>query len=383
VAELAVVVPTYNEAGNLQTLTRALETALHGIAYEVIIVDDNSPDGTAALARRMAQIDPRVRVVERIGRSGLASAVIEGVLASSAPYVAVIDADMQHDESVLPAMLKKLKDESLDIVIGTRHAADGGMGSFARSRVRLSNAGKWLSDRICGTPVSDPMSGFFVLTRRFFDEVAHRLSGTGFKILVDIMASSRRRVRFGEVGYVFRNRFSGESKLDILVGLEYLTLLLDKVFGRWVPVTVVLYFMVGALGVFAYAAVVAALRQVTGWPFPTLQAVASSLVIVLNFFLNNTLTFRRYRYRGVQILRGLALYYCACLVGLIANVYVAGNMRVAGVPVIASAAIGLAVGSVWNYLISSIFIWQITRVQPAVSLASQRPVFVEGGEIER
>src|SRR6185295_3832424 len=239
--ELSVIVPTYNEQTNVEPMIGVLARALSGVDYEIVFVDDASPDGTAACVRRVAQLNPRVRIVHRIGRRGLSSAVIEGMLTSSAPYMAVIDADLQHDESILPQMLAELKAGALDIVIGTRHVRGGGMGTFSRRRVMLSNAGKWLSRTICGIDLSDPMSGFFVLDRRFLDEVVHRLSGVGFKILIDLLASATRPVRFAEVGYVFRDRRSGESKLDLVVGVEYLTLLVDKLTRGWVPVNYVLF----------------------------------------------------------------------------------------------------------------------------------------------
>ncbi|MGH9562693.1 MAG: polyprenol monophosphomannose synthase, partial [Terracidiphilus sp.] len=246
--DLAIVLPTYNESGNVGPMLERLESALGGIRYEVIFVDDDSPDGTTDVVRRMAQTRDNLRVLHRIGRRGLASACIEGILAASAPFVAVMDADMQHDESILPEMLHRMHEESLDLVVGSRNLAGGSMGEFARWRVKLSQLGKRLSLMGAEHELSDPMSGFFMVRLSSFECYAHRLSGIGFKILLDIVLSAGPGLRIGEVPYRFRQREHGESKLDVLVGLEYFELLVDKHLGSLVNVRFVIFGMVGALG---------------------------------------------------------------------------------------------------------------------------------------
>ncbi len=193
---------------------------------------DDSPDGTAALVLEIARTNPRVRVLQRVGCRGRASACMEGMMATPAPYIAVMDGDLQHDEGILPAMLEKIRNEKLDLVVATRNAEGGGMGEFSKHRVWLSNLGRRLSQSVSHTNLSDPMSGFIMLDRGFLEEVVPSASGVGFKILLDLVASSRRPVRFGEVPYTFRKRIHGTSTLDIRVGLEYLQLLLDKVDHR-------------------------------------------------------------------------------------------------------------------------------------------------------
>ena len=231
--ELAIVVPTLNESENIACLIDRLEVALVGIHYEVIVVDDDSPDQTAAVVLRLARERESLRVLQRIGRRGLSSACTEGILASNAPVVAVIDADMQHDERVLPEMLRRLREEQLDLVVGSRNIAGGGMAELAKGRVWLSHLGRLLS-RICAAhQLSDPMSGLFMIRFEAFEEIAQRLSGVGFKILLDIVSSAGPHLRIGEVPYQFRNRAHGESKLGCVVGLEYLYLLFDKRWGRW------------------------------------------------------------------------------------------------------------------------------------------------------
>src|SRR5258706_2752055 len=199
VLELAVVLPTYKESANLRPVIEALDRVLKGVEWEVIIVDDDSPDGTAERARELAAVHTRVRVLHRVGRRGLASACIEGMLATPARYIAVMDADLQHDERVLPEMFERIRGGDLDLVVASRNLAGGSMGSFAKERVRLSSLGARLAHMVCPAALTDPMSGFFILDRRFFEEVMHRLSGIGFKILVDLVASAKRPVRVEEV----------------------------------------------------------------------------------------------------------------------------------------------------------------------------------------
>src|SRR6202050_82648 len=199
--ELSVVIPTYKERQNIAPLVASLEAALQGVNWEVIFVDDHSPDRTADAIRELALTNRRVRILERIGRRGLSSACIEGMMASPAPSIAVMDADMQHDETILPEMLHLLRSKDLDVVIGSRRTAGGSMGEFAEKRVRLSDLGSRVSKLVCHCNITDPMSGFFMLDSRFFRASVSRLTGTWFKLLVDILASSLTPPRIAEVPY--------------------------------------------------------------------------------------------------------------------------------------------------------------------------------------
>jgi dolichol-phosphate mannosyltransferase len=361
VPEISIIIPTYNERGNLTTLLDSLAAALPGVDYEVVIVDDDSPDGTSALARSLAQHNRRVRALQRVGRRGLSSATVEGMLATSSPYIAVMDGDLQHDERILPQMVAKLKNENLDIVIGSRHTDGGSMGEFAAGRAALSDLGRRLSQAICRAKISDPMSGYFLLTRDYLQEVVHSLSCIGFKILLDLIASSHRPVRIGEVGYTFRNRLHGESKLDIIVGLEYVQFLVDKAMGGWLPVSYLIFSMVGAVGLVVNWILVYVLLHSFPLSFDYSQALASFLVIGLNFALNNKLTFRAARLRGMRWLQGLGLFYLASSVGLAFNLAAAHGFRDFGVPWYAASLTGVAIGSIWNYWVTSLFIWKIGR----------------------
>jgi len=358
VLQLAVVVPTLNERGNVAPFLEALDRALSGIAYEVVFVDDDSPDGTAAELRGRALCDRRIRVLQRIHRRGLASACIEGMMATAAPFIAVMDADLQHDERVLPLMFQKVSAGSLDLVVATRNAEGGSMGSSTPGRVFLSHLGRRLGERMIHCRLSDPMSGFFILRREYLHEVVRSASGIGFKILLDLIASARRPVAAGEVPYTFRPRHCGSSKLDLPIAIEYLQLLLDKKLGRFVPVRFLMFAGVGATGVIAALVVLAIAVKLFHADFLSAQIEATFIAMTGNFLLNNSMTYRDRRLKGKSLIRGLASFYLACSIGAVINVQIAQVARTLGVPWFIAGAIGLAIGAVWNYGVTSFFTWR-------------------------
>jgi dolichol-phosphate mannosyltransferase len=354
-AELTIVVPTFNERDNVEPLVARLDAALRGIEWEVVYVDDDSPDGTAAKVRELAQTNPRIRCLQRIGRRGLSAAVVEGMLASSAPYLAVIDGDLQHDERLLPQMLAAIKAEDLDVVVGSRHIAGGGFGDWDRHRTTISGLATRLARLIVVAELTDPMSGFFMLSRPAFERTVRRLSGQGFKILLDLFASTPVAYRFKEIPYVFGRRQHGESKLDSLVAWEYLMMLLDKLVGRYVPVHFVSFAAIGSSGVVVhFLTLYFALKSVN---FPTAQALATVVAMTSNFALNNMLTYRDRRLVGRRFVTGLISFYLVCSLGAVANVGIAAAAFAHHYTWWVSGLAGAAVGVVWNYAVSSVFTW--------------------------
>ncbi len=358
---LSVIVPTYKERENVVLLREKLEQTLQGIDWEVIFVDDNSPDGTSDVVRAMAKSDRRVRGIERIGRRGLASACIEGMMASAAPYVAVMDADLQHDETVLPAMLARVRDENLDVVVASRRVDGGSMGDFAKERVRLSDMGTKVSRIVCRCDVSDPMSGFFIVNAEFFRRLVPKLTGTGFKILVDILASSPVTPRVGEVPFRFRTRQVGESKLDVNVELEYLFLIVDKLIGRWVPTRFVLFTVVGCFGLLVHIAILAPIYLHHRHHFPQAQLIATLGAMLFNFLVNNVVTFRDRRLKGSRLLIGFVKFLIACSFGAAINIAFATMLMNRGIPWYLAGLTGIAISSVWNYGVNAVLTWRRVR----------------------
>ena len=358
--ELTIIVPTRNEHDNVRLLYDALHRVMRGIDWEVIFVDDDSPDGTAEVAYRLGNYDRRVRCIQRIGRRGLASACVEGILASSAPYVAIIDADLQHDEQLLPRMLETLKaDPALDVVVGSRYVDHGGFGAWSRHRAWLSSVATRIGRMIVQVPLADPMSGFFMIRREPFHESMRRLSIIGFKILLDIIASSPRPLLVKEIPFQFRERVAGESKFDALIGWEYLMLLADKVLGQIVPVRFFVFALIGGLGLLVHLAVLSLSLSVLQLSFEFSQAIATAVAMVGNFTLNNLLTYHDRRLSGWSFVRGLLSFALICSFGAVANVGVASWLFterhslwwVAGIA-------GAAMSSVWNYAVTSTVTWR-------------------------
>ena len=356
--ELAVVIPTLNEKDNVAPLVELLDAVLDGVSWEVIFVDDDSADGTAKRIREISRGDRRVRCLQRIGRRGLTTACIEGALATSAPYVAVMDADMQHDEKLLPQMLATLKSEPVDLVVGSRYVAGGGIGGWNSDRASMSAFATRLSRLICKADIADPMSGFFMLRREVLEGALRRLSGQGFKILLDILASSPRPLQFRELPYEFRERQRGESKLDTLAAWEYMMLIADKLIGHVVPVRFALFAFVGGVGLFVHMSTLWFALTVAGAAFDPAQASASVAAMTSNFFLNNLFTYRDRRLRGLALLRGLLTFYAICALGAVANVGIAGYVFSRNEVWWLAGLAGVAVGSVWNYAVSSVFTWK-------------------------
>jgi dolichol-phosphate mannosyltransferase len=354
---LSIVVPTFNESRNVRELLCRLEATLGATGWEVIFVDDDSPDGTAAEVRNIARSDPRVRCLQRVGRRGLASACIEGMLATAAPTMAVMDADLQHDETILPRMLAEVEQGGADLVVGTRYTAGGSTGDWNGSRKAMSQLATAASRVILRQPVSDPMSGFFMLQRKVLDATVYELSGLGFKILLDILATAKQPLRITEVPYRFRDRFAGESKLDGMVIWEYGMLLADKTIGHFVPVRFLTFSIIGGLGVFVHMAVlIVALRGLT-LGFTTAQSAATGTAMICNFALNNLLTYRDRRLKGWAWFKGLFSFTIACSIGALANIGIATYLFDNRTQWMFAALAGVLVGSVWNYAVTQLYTW--------------------------
>jgi len=355
---LAVIVPTLNEKDNVGTMIAALDAALAGIAWEAIFVDDDSRDGTPEEVERFARQRGNIRLIRRIGRKGLSAAVIEGFLATTAPVVAVVDADMQHDESKLAAMLRAIEREGAELVIGTRYAGEGSTGEWSQGREVISRFAGWVAERVMPQRLSDPMSGFFMMRRDLFVEIAPRLSALGFKILLDIVLSAGRPLAVAEVPYTFRLRHAGESKLDSAVALEFVIQILDRICGRWIPPRLILFGLVGGLGLIVHL-VVLRTALALGLPFGNGQTAAVAVAILFNFVLNNLITYRDRRHKTLGAwLKGLAGFYLVCSAGAVANVGV-GVMVFAAEPRWWLAGIaGVAVGSLWNFCASTLLVWR-------------------------
>lgn len=357
-ALLSVIVPTFNEAANVREIVNRLDRVLSGVAWEVIFVDDDSPDGTARSVKSLAIADPRVRCLKRLGRRGLAGACIEGMLASSAPYVAVMDADLQHDETILPRMLDALTAGSADLAVGSRYIDGGSAATFSADRARFSRAATGLTRRLLGVELADPMSGFFMLNREALDEIAGDLSPVGFKILLDIVLTAKRRLRVVEIPYEFRARRHGQSKFDAAIGFEFIGLALAKMTGGVIGPRFISFGLVGTSGLAVHLLVLRLGLAVFALGFPVAQSIATLAALLSNFLLNNLLTYHDRRLTGKGLIFGFIGFCLIGSVGALTNVGLASWLYSREPTWWLAGAAGAIMGVLWNYSMSSQFVWR-------------------------
>jgi dolichol-phosphate mannosyltransferase len=353
--ELTVVVPAFAEGENNPRLLDALERTLEGQDWETIIVVDDAFDGSEDVVRDRAQRDPRVRCLHRIGRRGLASACIEGMLASSAPYLAVMDADLQHDEALLPKLLERAKNDEADVVVASRYMEGGDTGGLDAERVRISRLASTLGRVLCNG-LTDPMSGFFIVRRSYLERVVRRLYGRGFKILLDLIAAARGEVRIAELPYTMRSRQHGESKLSARVVAEFFMLIGYHLFGRLLPARFFLFAAVGATGIVVQLGVLSIVFKTSG-NFLVGQVLATWAAMTSNFFLNNAITYGDQRLRGRRIWRGLLSFYAACGIGAFINIALADWLFIKSAPYWAAGLAGALVAALWNFFTTASFTW--------------------------
>ena len=356
--ELTVVVPTFNERANVPIMIDRLRSLLAGIEWEVIFVDDDSPDETARTVRSIGETDNRVRCIRRLGRRGLSGALLEGMMASQARYVVAMDGDLQHDETLLLTMLDRMRGSEVDLVVASRHVPGGSAASFTPWRARASRWASMIACRVLRVMLSDPMSGFFMIRRDLIEEIAPRLSSHGFKLLLDIVATGGHRLRIKELPYVFRDRLHGQSKLDTRVILDYVALVIAKATNDAISLRFLLFCLVGSTGIAVHMAALVLALDLARLDFFLAQSFATVTAITWNFALNNHLTYRDQRLAGCRWVTGLLRFQLVCVAGAISNVGAAswlyGNDRkwwIAGLG-------GAAMGAVWNYVISASFVWR-------------------------
>ena len=355
--ELGIVVPTFNERGNIAILVERLSRVLAGCDWEVVFVDDNSPDGTAAVARALGEADSRVRCIRRIGRRGLAGACLEGMLASQARYLAIMDADLQHDESLLVPMLDRLRGGEVDVIIASRYLEGGSVAGLSSARTRVSRWSNALTRLLLSIDLTDAMSGFFMIRRDVFEPLAPSLSSQGFKILLDLLATARGRLRTLELPSSFRERRHGDSKLDSKVALDFAALVTSKLTNDMIPVRFVLFCLVGLTGFGVHLSILRVLLP-AALPFSAAQACATVGAIAWNFAFNNLFTYRDQRLAGWRFLAGLIRFEVICGVGAIANIGIAtwiyaypSRWWIAGLS-------GALIGAVWNFVVSAALVWR-------------------------
>lgn len=355
---LGIVVPVYNEAQNIDRLVGDLTGILAGQDWEVIFVDDNSPDGTAEVVRRHSFTNDRVRLVLRVADRGLGRAVVQGLLSAKADMLVVMDGDGQHAASVIPQLLAELEQGARDVVSAARAVSVEGAGQvLGPLRMTLSQIGNALCRAVLRRQVQDPLTGFFAIRRDAFLRVATRLGDPGFKILLDIL-SADRSLRHTEVPFDFAARREGSSKLDLFVVWQFATFLMSRLTRGVLPPAFIAFLLVGLSGLILHLAVLYSLIGL-GVAFAAAHLGAILIATSSNYVLNNRLTFAERRLTGWRFLTGYLGYLALASVGIVASVSVAtaayGNLTQT---VSLASMAGVAIDAVWKYTLTSRIVWR-------------------------
>ena len=357
---LSIVIPTYNEKNNISKILEKLKKSLKSSTYEIIFVDDNSPDGTSFEIKKFIKNSSKIQLIHRVGRRGLSGAIIEGIFAARSELVAVMDCDLQHDETKLRDMLELFsKDASLDIVIGSRFTADGeiSINAFSKMRKLGSKVTTFLIKKLLRIKSTDPLSGFFMVKKESFLKKSDKLQTQGFKVLADFLATSGKSIEIKEVGYSFKNRVAGESKMSFLTALELIGLVLSQILNGRVSIRFILFCMVGLSGIFVQLLITGLAMLLTN-QFPTSQTLGIIAAMTSNYFLNNIITFRERKLKSLDLIRGLFSFYLICSLGAFTNIAIATFVFNFSSNWLISSVIGACIGAVWNFTLTSIFTWK-------------------------
>jgi dolichol-phosphate mannosyltransferase len=352
--EISVIVPTFNARVAVPVIVEGLSRALGSCDWEVLFVDDNSADGTAAVARALGETDARVRCMRRIGRRGLASACLEGMLASQARYLAVIDTGLIDDETLLVEMLHRLRGGLADLVVASRYLG-GGAAPKGVARVRAWS--KALERRLLGADLTDPMSGTFMIRRDAFEPLAASLSSQSTSILLDLNLVAHGRLRVTELPRAPRR--SGQPGMrDIAIAVEYVGLTIARLTHDAISIRFLMFCLVGLSGVAIHLAILRLGLLSVGLPFVAAQTAAAIGAMAWNFTLNNLFTYHDQRLTGRAFLSGLIRFQLVCAIGAISNIGVASFIYSGGQNWWLAGLCGVVMGAVWNYAVTSVFVWR-------------------------
>ena len=371
IVRLSVISPTLNEVENVPRLVEQLARALRDIDYEILIVDDNSADLTWSVAQEISSTNPRVRTLRRMQNPGLGAAVIDGFSAAEGDVIACIDADLQHDPSILPKMLKELQ-KGTDVVVGSRHVDGGSTGEWDRFRRFQSWMATKTAQFLLGIRLKDPMSGYFLLSRKDFCEVKDDLNGKGFKILLEILASLRTS-KIKEVPYTFRSRARGQSKLSGRVIFQYF----HQVWrlcssSRHLSIRFLKSAVVGGIGVLINLFVMVLLLKLTKIQNWRASAIASLAANVQNYVLHSVWSYVTDARKDFRKLQGYFSYLLVSAAGLVVTTasYAGLGWALAhtplmdpGAPTLAFSArlscqfVAIVLGIRFNYALNKIFAW--------------------------
>ncbi len=358
-----MIVPTYNERENVPVLAKRLDEAMGkaGISYELVIVDDNSPDGTAEVARSLKLKHGKVKVFVRTNEKGLSSAVLKGFEIAEGKYFVVMDADLQHPPEVVPKLVEKLK-EGCDLVIASRYTEEGGIKEWSLTRKIISKGATFLA-KIFVPPAkhtTDPMSGFFALKREVVESPKKPLNPLGYKILLEILAKGNYK-RVCEVPYVFEKRYAGESKLGGKVMTEYVLHLIKLAWEMGELKRMLVFATIGASGIAVNEGTLYLVYEVLGakelgYLGLALGGLAGfEASVIYNFILHDLITFRERR--RLPLWKRFLHYELASVGGAVIQIAFLLGLTALGLNYLLANLIGILFGLGFRYAYSATKAW--------------------------
>jgi dolichol-phosphate mannosyltransferase len=357
IKNLSIICPTLNERDNVAVIYQHIDRIVT-CEWELIFVDDNSSDGTRLEIEQLSRRDRRVRLINRVGRKGLASAASEGFLCAVYDHCVLIDADLQHDINNINVMAEEVAQSGNDLVISSRFKVNQTLG-LSSARTRLSIVGNGMIDLILRRQLTDPLSGCFLIRRERYLALHPSLILSGFKILFDILSCpDGRQLTVSEIPIKFLNRHSGESKLRKTVMLEFMGTYVTRMVERVIPLSFIKFSMIGALGVLLHYLILSFFLKLSGFDFAVSQLVTSYLVMVSNFLLNNRYTFSANRLFGGQLVFGLMKFMFFCSFGALISLSFAFYLKDTGLSPVAAGVLGTVAGSLWNFVLNSLYTWR-------------------------
>ena len=357
---LSIILPTYNESSNIERVINELLTLNTRHKIEIIVVDDDSPDGTSEIVREKAQVEQRIKLIRRVGRSGLASAIKEGLFDASGEYAVVMDSDGQHETKAIINTITYLE-KDIDIVVGSRFHHDAQIKGLSKKRTRgsiLANRAARISLGGHYTDLTDYMSGFFAIKHDKLLPYIRKVDVEGFKFLFELLAVSKGNLKTKEIPLSFQERNFGKSKLDIAIFWDFLISVLHTITLRILPRRAISFGLVGCTGIVVQLSVTFLIMNLGRQDFTTALPAAVTLAACSNYLINNALTFRHRRLKGKQLINGLGKFLIVSSLPIIANIglasaaypYLSNNSNLAQI-------VGILVAFIWNYAASSKLVW--------------------------
>jgi len=357
--KISFVVPVLNEEENIEIFSQKIIKVLDvlNLKYEVIFVNDNSSDKTQEKIEKVSNYFSNFRGILRIGRTGLASAVIEGICAAKGQYIIVMDGDLQHDFDVLHEIVKNL--HKVDIIVVSRDFQNLNK-SLSNKRRKISNLGNVILSKFVKSEVSDVLSGYFAINKNFFiNNILPKLNNDlkGFKILFEILYYAKD-AKVIDIKSKFKSRLHGKSKLNYNIFLDLFETLFNKIFNNLIPWKFVVFVLMGLIGASSHLLVLHIFFNNLEWSFFKSQSLATFTAMTLNFFMNNFITFRENQIYRYSIVLGLVKFYLICSIGAASNIIISNYIFSKDINWLLSGLIGAAIGSVWNFSVSSTIVWK-------------------------